>query len=165
MKQTELRLKEKDRVWLQGVRSRGRHSAREINRAHTLLALADGASEREIMAVLGLSRSTVGRTRAAYLEQGAAYAVADLPRPGQPPKYGSAAEAEVVALACSTPPSGAVRWTLNLLARAAGKRPGLAAINRENVRLMLKKTSANRGGKRCGASGISPANTGAGCMA
>jgi transposase len=147
MKQTELRLKPVDRAWLRGLRSKGVHGAREVNRAHVLVALAEGVSERTIMEVLGVSRSTVWRTRQAYVEQGASYAVADLPRSGQPPKYGTDEEAEIVALACSAPPSGAVRWTLKLLAQAAGKRPGLKQINRENVRRMLKKTSANPGAK------------------
>ena len=63
-----------------------------MNRAHVLLALAQGASEREIMRLLGVSRSTVWRTRQAYVEKGAVYAVTDLPRPGQPPKYGVGAD-------------------------------------------------------------------------
>ena len=147
MKQTELRLKAADRGWLSGVRSRGVRGARAVNRAQVLVALGQGVSERTIMAVLGVSRSTVWRTRQAYLEQGATYAVQDLPRSGQPPKYGTEAEAEVVALACSAPPTGAVRWTLKLLVQAAGKRPGLKQINRENVRRLLKKTSASRGAK------------------
>lgn len=145
MKQTELQLSAADRAALGGVRSKGLHSAREVNRAHLLLALAQGVSERAIMQVLGVSRSTVWRTRQAYLEQGLSYALEDLPRSGQPPKYSTDEEAEVVALACSAPPLGATRWTIHLLTHAARKRPHLKHINRENVRRMLKKTSANRG--------------------
>jgi len=45
----------------------------------------------------------------------------------------------VVALACSAPPGGRKRWTIRLLTAAAHERPGLANVNRETVRQMLKK--------------------------
>ncbi len=51
------------------------------------------------------------------------------------------AQAEVAAVACSQPPPGAKRWTVKLLTEAVGQREGLAGINRESVRQLLKKTS------------------------
>jgi hypothetical protein len=73
------------------------------------------------------------------------YALHDEARPGQPRKYQTDQEAEVVALACSAPPSGRKRWTIRLLTVAARERPGLAKVNRETVRQMLKKTTASLG--------------------
>ncbi|HUG82556.1 MAG TPA: helix-turn-helix domain-containing protein, partial [Bryobacterales bacterium] len=70
MKQTELRLKESDRRALQTFRSKGMHLAREVNRAHVLLALDSGASEAAIRQVLGLGRTALWRTRAAYRQGG-----------------------------------------------------------------------------------------------
>jgi transposase len=104
------------------------------------MALDDGIAEATICQVLGLGRTAVWRTRAAYRQGGLGFALHDEARPGQPRKYQTDDEAEVVALACSAPPSGRKRWTIRLLAAAARQRPGLANVNRETVRLMLKKT-------------------------
>ena len=147
MKQTELHLTRADRIVLQSLRSKGLRAARELNRAHILTALDEQVTEAHIQQVLGVSRTTIWRTRAAYLEQGLDYALADLPRPGQPRKYGTDQEAEVVALACSQPPAGAKRWTIRLLTQAARQRPELGQVSRESIRRFLKKTSASPGAK------------------
>lgn len=145
MKQTELHLTDSDRIALNAFRSTGMHPAREVNRAHVLLALDGGVAEATICQVLGLGRTALWRTRAAYRQGGLEYALHDESRPGQPRKYQTDQEAEVVALACSAPPGGRKRWTVRLLTAAAQKRPGLASVNRETVRQMLKKTLASPG--------------------
>ena len=145
MKQTELHLSESDRLALNAFRSKGMHPAREVNRAHVLLALDSGVGDATICQVLGLGRTALWRTRAAYRQGGLEYALHDAARPGQPRKYQTNQEAEVVALACSAPPSGRKRWTIRLLTGAARERPGLVNVNRETVRQMLKKTTASPG--------------------
>ena len=145
MKQTELHLSEADRLALHAFRSKGMHPAREVNRAHVLMALDGGVADATICQVLGLGRTALWRTRAAYRQGGLEYALHDEARPGQPRKYQTDEEAEVVALACSAPPGGRKRWTIRLLTTAAREHPGLANVNRETVRQMLKKTIANPG--------------------
>jgi len=145
MKQIELHLTESDRVALNAFRSKGVHRAREVNRAHVLMALDSGVAEATICQVLGLGRTALWRTRAACHQGGLEYALHDAARPGQPRKYQTDQEAEVVALACSTPPGGRKRWTVRLLTAAVRQRPGLASVNRETVRQMLKKMPANPG--------------------
>jgi transposase len=147
MRQTELQLSTADRVVLDGFRSKGVHPAREVNRAHLLIALDSGIEESTICQILGVGRTALWRTRAAYCEGGLEFALHDEARSGQPRKYQTNEEAEVVALACSAPPSGRKRWTIRLLAAAARERPGLANVNRETVRRMLKKTIASPGAK------------------
>jgi transposase len=132
---------------LRDIRAKGRHSAREVNRAHILLALDQRIPEATITSVLGVSRSVVWRTRSAYGEKGLAYALHDVARPGPPRKYGTDQQAEIVALACSEPPAGAKRWTLRLLVQAARERPKLGGITPESVRQFLKKTAASPGAK------------------
>jgi transposase len=139
MKQAKLHLSESDRFALNAFRGKGVHAAREVNRAHVLMALDRGVGDPTICQVLGLGRTALWRTRAAYRQGGWEYALRDEARPGQPRKYQTAQEAEVVALACSAPPSGRKRWTVRLLTAAARERPGLAHVNRETVRQMLKK--------------------------
>ena len=147
MKQTDLELSEADREALRAFRNKGVHPAREVNRAHVLMALDAGVAEAAICQVLGLGRTALWRTRAAYRQGGMEYALHDEPRPGQPRKYHTDEEAAVVALACSAPPKGRKRWTIPLLTAAARKLPQLATVNRETVRQMLKKTLANLGGR------------------
>jgi hypothetical protein len=126
-------------------RTKGLHHAREVNRAHILSALDQGVPEAQIMAVLGIGRMVVWRTRAAYLKGGVEYALHDLARVGKPPRYDTDVEAQVTALACSTPPTGATRWTLVLLEQAAQAQAGIGPISRETVRRLLKKTASSRG--------------------
>src|SRR5438876_6473277 len=147
MKTKQIPLSTGDRRFLERFRSKGEHSAREVTRAHILLALEAQVPTAQIQEVLGVSRMVIWRTQSAYQEKGLDYALYDAARPGQPAKYGTDQEAEVVALACSQPPEGAARWTIRLLTIASGHRPKLAGVNRETIRQILKKTSVNLGAK------------------
>ncbi|MCB1697077.1 MAG: helix-turn-helix domain-containing protein [Pseudomonadales bacterium] len=145
MRQTELHLDDQERQLIEEYRAKGLHHSREVNRAHILSALDRGVSEAWIMAVLGVGRTAIWRTRKAYLEGGAEYALHDVPRPGKPRQYDTDVEAQVVALACSEPPEGARQWTLELLEQAAQAQPGIGTISRETIRRLLKKTASSRG--------------------
>ena len=145
MRQTELHLTDEDRSVVDEIRSKGVHQSREVNRAHILSALDRGVPEAQIMAVLGIGRTAVWRTRAAYLQGGVALAVFDVARAGRPRQYGTDDEARVAALACSAPPAGRQRWTMVELERAARLEPGLGKVSRETVRRMLKKTNSSPG--------------------
>jgi transposase len=147
MRQTNLVLKAEDREKLQDFRSKGLHHAREVNRAHILLALDRKIPEATIQTMLGVGRTAVWRTRSAYCEKGLDYALYDAPRPGAPRDYQTDQEAKVVALACTQPPQGAKRWTVRLLTQAARKESGMKHISRESIRRFLKKTSVSLGAK------------------
>ncbi|MGC9444919.1 MAG: helix-turn-helix domain-containing protein [Candidatus Methanospirareceae archaeon] len=56
-----------------------------------------------------------------------------------------ATEAEIITLACTSPPDGRVRWTIRLLAEKLNEREGFETINRETVRLVLKKAKLDLG--------------------
>jgi len=145
MRQTELHLTDEDRELIESYRLKGLHHAREVNRAHILSALDRGVPESQITAILGVGRTVIWRTRAAYLEGGVEYAVRDVARPGKPCQYGADIEARISALACSAPPEGATRWTLELLEQAVRAPGEVGPISRETVRRLLKKTASNRG--------------------
>jgi hypothetical protein len=145
MRQTELHLTDEDRSVIEEIRSKGQHHSREVNRAHALSCLDRGVPEAQIMAVLGMGRTAVWRTRAAYLQGGLELAVFDVARSGRPRQYDTDAEARVTALACSAAPEGRQRWTIVELERAARQEPGLSTVSRETVRRMLKKTTSNPG--------------------
>ena len=84
------------------------------------------------MAVLGVGRTAVWRTRAAYLQGGLELAVFDVARSGRPVQYDTDAEARVTALDCSAPPEGRQRWTVIELERVARQEPGLGDVSRGN---------------------------------
>jgi transposase len=147
MRQTKLVLTPEDREKLQSFRAKGLHHAREVNRAHILLALDRNIPEATIQTMLGVGRTAVWRTRSAYCERGLDYALHDVARPGAPRNYQTDHEAKVVALACSQPPEGATRWTVRLLTDAARKESGMKHISRESIRRFLKKTSVSPGAK------------------
>lgn len=145
MRQTELHLTDEDRELIESCRAKGLHQAREVNRAHILSALDRGIPETQIMAVLGVGRTVIWRTRAAYLEGGVEYALHDVARTGKPRRYDTGVEAQISALACSEPPTGAKRWTIALLEQAAQAQAGIGPVSRETVRRLLKKTASSRG--------------------
>src|SRR3970282_1694113 len=111
MRQTELSLSKHERKLVESFLSKGEHMAREFNRAHILWALNRKIPEPQIMEVLGVGRTAIWRTRAAYLEGGLEFALHDVARPGKPRRYRDEAQAQVAALACSAPPPGDKRWT------------------------------------------------------
>lgn len=145
MRQTQLQLSEDARSIVEEIRSKGLHHSREVNRAHILSSLDRGIPEAQIMDVLGVGRTAVWRTRAAYLQGGVDLALFDVQRSGRPCQYDTDAQARVTALACSAPPTGRQRWTVVELERVARQEPGLAGVSRETVRRMLKKTTSNPG--------------------
>lgn len=147
MRQTELTLSNRDRKALAQWRSKGIRQARTVNRAHILAALDEKVPESVICKVLGVGRTAIWRTRAAYLEGGLEHALRDAPRPGAPRQYQTDVEAEITALSCSTPPAGARRWTLVLLEQEARRRPGMQQISRETIRRLLKKTASSPGAR------------------
>ncbi|MBK8309157.1 MAG: helix-turn-helix domain-containing protein [Gammaproteobacteria bacterium] len=147
MRQTELHLTDEDREVIELYRASGLRRAREVNRAHILCALDRGIPEAQVMAVLGVGRSVIWRTRSAYLDGGTDFALRDVARPGKPRRYATDVEAKIAALACSQPPAGAKRWTLELLEQAAREQPDIGPISRETIRRLLKKTALNPGAR------------------
>jgi len=141
MRRIEIRLSEPERQALQAMLTKGVHPARELSRAHILVASDQGVPDKQIQAVLGVSRMVLWRTRSAYQEKGLVYALEDAPRCGAPRRY-PVARAEVVALACSQPPPGRKRWTIRLLTEAARQSLGLPQLSPETVRQCLKKKCA-----------------------
>lgn len=131
--------------FLRAFKSSGKRSQREYDRANILLLLDKGKLDAEIVDFLEVERTTVWRTRKRYLEEGLEKSLQEKERSGQPKKYGVKQEAEIIALACSDPPQGRARWSLELLTDKLSHQKGLKSINRETIRLILKKTNVSLG--------------------
>ena len=105
-----------ERQQLQARLAGGQGAVRTIKRAQILLA-ADAQSTDELTArTVGVGTSTVYRTKQRFVEEGLDPALSELPRPGAPRKLGAGDEALLIAVACSRPPVGRARWTMDLLA-------------------------------------------------
>lgn len=145
MKHSFVPLTRKQINFLKRFKQQDKRSLREINRANILLLLHKGKEALEIAEFLDVGRNTVSRTKQKFLQDGIIAAMEEEARPGQPIKYASKQEAELIALTCSTSPSGRTRWTLELLKEKLKKQKGFKTINRESIRLMLKKTNVSLG--------------------
>ena len=133
-------LSEKDRQHLLAVVSKGQNKAAVIRRAHILLKSEEGKSDREISELLYVHEDSVRNTRKRYVEEGLRSALANKTMPKQEPKLSEQQQAQLVAIACSQPPEGQARWTLELLVAQLIKDGVVESISAESVRLALKKT-------------------------
>lgn len=145
MKRESVKLSPSEIKFLHAFKSAEKRSQREYDRANILLLLHKGKKDAEIVDFLEVERTTIWRTRKRYLEEGLERSLQEKERSGQPKKYGPAQEAEVIALACSDPPEGRARWSLELLTEKLNHQKGLGSINRETIRLILKKTNVSLG--------------------
>ena len=142
---SKLKLSDTDRDYLTNFVKTGKKTGKELERAYVLLALDQGTKQQDISRYYHVGLSTIWRIKRGYLDGGLEQALNDKSRPGAPVKYDDRAEAEIIALACSQSPKGRSRWTIRLLTQHARKIAGMENINRESVRLVLKKTGLNLG--------------------
>jgi len=145
MNKAIFKLKSKDRKHLQSLTKTGTRNSREFEHAYILLALDKGKKSKEIIEFYNVSRVTIWRVKNKYLDQGINAALKDEYRSGQPVKYQEKAVAEIVTLACTQAPEGRSRWTLRLLESSLRQKEGMETINRETIRLVLKKTNVSLG--------------------
>lgn len=126
--------------------SRGQHPVSMIKRAYILLHSSAGRTDEAIAQFLLCSEDTVRRTRLRYLTEGLEASLEDQAHPGREPLLNAQQEAYLIALACSAPPAGQERWTLELLARRMVEDEQVVDLSTETVRLTLKKTNSSLGG-------------------
>ncbi len=147
----KVKLRSDQRKKLLRIVRAGKHKSREILYAHILLKVAKGWTDGHIADAFVTSAKTVQRTRQRFVEAGLQAALTEAPRPGQPPKLTSEQEILLIALACSTPPTGFQRWTIRLLTREAIARKIVPEIVPETARQILKKTNSSPGKLKVGA--------------
>jgi transposase len=131
----ELNQSERDQVT--ALLSGGKQAARKLKRAQILLAADAGASDENIALSVAVGASTVYRTKRRFVEGNLEAALNEEPRPGAERKLSGKEEALLVATACSHPPQGRTRWTLELLAGAMVSLTEHRTLSRETVRRRL----------------------------
>jgi transposase len=139
MRTKPFELKPQDREFLKKLTKTGNRNSKEFERGYILLALDKQKKHEEIMGFYDVSRITIWRVKDKYLKSGVHKALKDEARPGQPEKYKDKEKAEIIALACSKAPAGRSRWTIRLLEKSLRQQEGMETINRESIRLLLKK--------------------------
>jgi transposase len=115
----------------------GKGPVRRLKRAQILLAADKGSKDEEIARNVGVGTSTVYRTKQRFVEEGLERALSELPRPGAERKLGVVDESLLVAVACSNPPAGRARWTLQLLADEMVRLTVHASVSDETIRRRL----------------------------
>jgi transposase len=146
-----VRLTTDERETLDALLVGRRTAADKLLRARMLLKAdvgegGPGWTDEEIAEAFEVGPSTVHRLRQRLVEEGLEAALVRKPRSRpRPPKLDGEKEARLVALACSAPPEGRVRWTLQLLADKLVELQVLDSISAETVRVRLKKTKSSRG--------------------
>jgi transposase len=141
-----VRLTSQERKHLEEFVSRGKRAAYRIKHANILLkADADGPawSDEAIAEAFSVHEHTVRNVRERFVEHGmdAALERKKQDAPSRKPILDGEKEAHLVAIACSQPPQGRARWTLQLLADEMVRLDIVESISYETVRRALKKTS------------------------
>ena len=159
MKKYKVTLTAEERRQLLDLISAGKASAKRLAHARVLLKAdaAPGAPawpDPRIAEAAEVSLRTVERIRRRFVGEGfeAALARKEQARPSRRRALDGAAEARLVALACSSPPAGRARWTLQLLAGRLVELEVVDSVSDETVRRALKKTRSSRGRRSSGAS-------------
>ena len=134
-------LSEGERTHLQQLTGAGQARVRRVKRAQILLAAEHGHGDAAVAALVGVGTSTVYRTKRRFVEGGLEVALSEEPRIGARRKLTGREETLLVAVACSNPPPGRARWTLELLAGEMVQRTEHQGLSRETVRRRLAEQS------------------------
>ena len=146
-----VRLTTDERERLEALIGQKRAAAGKVLRARILLKAdvseaGPGWTDPQLVEAFSVSLSTVHRLRQQLVEEGVEAALVRKSRSRhKPPLLDGEKEARLVAIACSAPPQGRARWTLQLLADKLVELRIVPSISDETVRLRLKKTSSNPG--------------------
>jgi transposase len=144
-------LTDEERSQLISLIQTGKHPARKLLMARILLKAdasdnGEGWSDSEIAAALETSTDTVARTRQRLVEEGLEAALTRKHSPNSARKriFDGAAEARLIALACSEAPAGRARWTLELLEEKVVELKIVERASDNTIGRVLKKTFSGR---------------------
>ena len=150
VKKYVVELSDAERERLSALIHMGKHPARLLTRARILLkadtsGAGEGWSDSRIATALDTSTDTVARTRQQLVEEGfeAVLTRKHSPASARPRIFDGAAEAKLIALACSQPPKGRARWTLQLLEQAVVELNIVERASDNTIGRTLKKTRSD----------------------
>jgi transposase len=132
------RLKAQDAKALDALLHGGVQQVRVVLRALALLELDRGDSAPVVARRVRLTPQAIRKIAHRYRAGGLARALYERPRPGAAEVLAPVEKQRIVAMACSTPPAGAARWTVRLIAEEAVKRKLVPRVGRETIRILLQ---------------------------
>jgi Homeodomain-like domain len=138
MKEHIVRLTDEGRERLQELCQAGTRSVRVVQRAQILLKSDAGLIDKDIAAHVGCNERRVREVRKRFCTGGLERAVYEAPRSGRPPSFTVRQQQQVVALACTDPPEGRTRWTLELLCKHAVRRGFVRTLSKSEIALWLR---------------------------
>lgn len=130
---------------LESIAYTGTHPVRQVVTARLLLKAAGGVSDPDIAESLDLALSTVAATRRKFCAQGLEACLRRKEQKNRARKITGDVEARIAQIACTPPPQGRSRWTLDLLTERIVELKILPSIGRSAVGEALKKTRSSRG--------------------
>jgi hypothetical protein len=152
MKTYRVTLTADERHHLTALIAAGKAAAQKLAHARILLKADDAPggpawTDDRIADAVEVSTDPVARVRQRFVEDSldAALDRKKAARAPVPPKFDGRAEARLIALACSTPPDGRKRWTMQLLADRLVELEVVDTVSDETVRRTLQKTRSSRG--------------------
>ncbi len=132
-----VKLSGEERAQLTGLISKGKAAAKTLLKARILLKGDQGEAgggwlDREICEALDTIVSVVARVRETFVNQGLDAVLTRKQRETPPvaPIFDGAAQAQLIALACSEAPEGYAHWTIRLLAEHAAMEDMLEVYTR-----------------------------------
>jgi transposase len=130
---------EEQEMWT-GLIGSGTQRVRKINHARILLKAAEGWTDEQIQASLGVSIPTIERVRQRFVEEGLEQALVPH-RTSRKYEHlmDGTQEAHLVALACSQPPKGHRRWSLRLLASEMVRLEYIPEVSHATVRTVMQE--------------------------
>ncbi len=145
-----VKLSAEERERLEALIRSGKRSAQLITKARILLKAdaseaGEGWTDREIAAALDASINTVANARRQLVEEGfeATLVRKYNPNSARPRVFDGAAEAKLIALACSPAPEGFARWSLRLLEEKVVEMNIVGKASDNTIGRTLKKTRSN----------------------
>jgi len=130
----------------------GKRSVRLVNRAKIILELdeADGRkplTQEQISEKIGVTRQTINDTKQAFIAADSISVFLQRKKrevPPVAPKITGELEAHIIALACSSVPTGYAKWGVRLLAEKCVELNYIDSISFKSVQRILKKHNLNR---------------------
>lgn len=150
-KQYNVMLAEAERDTLSRLISTGKAAARKFTHAHLLLQADESQgqpawTDQQISQALHVSPRTIERVRETFVTDGMEAALTRKTHARtRPLKLDGKQEAYLIALACSTPPAGRERWTMQLLTDKLVELNIVESVSDETIRLRLQKTTSSPG--------------------
>jgi len=150
-----VRLTDSERGMLEDLVGKGKGAAYKIKHANILLKVdADGPGwkDERVAEAFGCHANTVHNVRLRFVTQGlqAALGRKKQARPSRERKLDGEGEARLIAIACSEPPAGRSRWTLEMLAEELVRIRAVDSISPQTVQRTLKKTNFSLTGRNAG---------------